>query len=136
MADWYGSARSNYFKVKDAAKFLDWIEFVGDLGFWESSKAPGSYAIYSEDQFGGWPSLRFDADSEDYVEFDMVDELAAHLVEGEVAVLMECGAEKLRYLTGHALAINHLGASVVVRLTDIYALAKEKFGVDPSDATY
>lgn len=29
MANWYGSARSNYFQVKDAEAFLGWVERRG-----------------------------------------------------------------------------------------------------------
>ena len=31
MANWYGHARSNYFRVKDREKFEEWTKSIGDL---------------------------------------------------------------------------------------------------------
>lgn len=51
--------------------------------------------VKSED--GGLPSNRYDEETDGYVDIDLAKELAEHLAEGQVAILMECGAEKLRY---------------------------------------
>ncbi len=40
-------------------------------------------------------------------DFDLVEELAQHLADGEIAVLVEAGAEKLRYITGDAVAVRN-----------------------------
>jgi hypothetical protein len=56
---------------------------------------------------GGWPSTIWDDaldDASEGAEFDVYDFVAGHLADGEVAILMSCGAEKLRYLTGAAEA--------------------------------
>jgi hypothetical protein len=52
---------------------------------------------------------------------------------------MEIGAEKLRYLTGVAIAVNHKGRVVEVTLSDIYRKAARSFRIaegEITEATY
>jgi hypothetical protein len=42
---------------------------------------------------------------------------------------MEIGAEKLRYLTGIAIAVNHKGRVAVISLDDVYRKAARTFRV-------
>lgn len=137
MANFYGTARSNYFRVKVEADFLGWVESVSGLGSWcKDVDGVKYYAIYSDDGDSGcWPSWITDADGDD-VEIDIPDALSKLLMEDEIVVLMEAGAEKLRYISGYAQAFNHTGECVGVSLDDIYAIAKAKFGGEPTDATY
>jgi hypothetical protein len=132
MANWYGSARSNYFCVKDREAFLQWAEKRG-LGVFKSENNPEHFAIHGGDSTdeGLWPSYDMDADTE----IDLVAELAGHLPKGEVAVLMEIGAEKLRYLTGIAVAVNHKGRAAVVSLDDVYRKAARTFRVQENKIT-
>lgn len=123
MADWYGNSRSNYFKVKDEVEFREWADCLS-LTVWEKD---GGFAIAGICDMGGWPSSRLD-DSDDSDDVDIPEELSKHLAEDEVAILMEVGAEKLRYVTGIAIAISWTGGIVQINLNDIYALAQEKFG--------
>ena len=81
----------------------------------------------------GWTEAELDDGAR---EIDFLKELSTHLVEGEVAVVMETGAEKLRYLIGYAAAVNHKGETVDVALTDIYRKARETFGKEPTRAEY
>jgi hypothetical protein len=46
---------------------------------------------------------------------------------------MEIGAEKLRYLTGVAIAVNHKGRAAVVSLDDIYRKAARTFRVPENE---
>jgi hypothetical protein len=48
---------------------------------------------------------------------------------------MEIGAEKLRYLTGVAIAVNHKGRVVQLTLSDIYCKAARAFRVAESEIT-
>jgi hypothetical protein len=129
MADWYGFCRSNYFRVRDLERFkefckkwnLTFIEKVGE------PKGLVGFLIEEGDGFGGMPSGYHDEKLDDYVEADPIDELALHLRAGEVAIVMECGAEKLRYVSGWAVAINSKGERETVDLQDIYKRA-EKLG--------
>ena len=70
----------------------------------------------------GWPGSR--VNDQDGVEgIDLAAELSTHLQDGWVAVLMEAGSEKSRYVIGWALAVNSKGETRQVYLQDIYALA-------------
>ena len=126
MANWYGSARSNYFRVKDADVFSQWARRRG-LGVFKSERGPDILAIHPGDSTdsGGWPS--YDMEKEE--EFELEAELAQHLAPGQVAILLEVGTEKLRYLTGQAIAVNAKGRVVDVALGEIYRKAARAFRI-------
>ncbi len=106
MATWCGSSRSNYFTVKDTEAFRVWADQLG-IDAWEGDGLglSGRFAIAVGDG-SGWPSTRYSHDGDD---IDLTAELATDLVDAAVAIIMETGAEKLRYLTGWAQAINSRG---------------------------
>lgn len=136
MANWYGTARSNYFRVKDKDAFLKWADGRG-LGVFKHEDRADLFAIHGGESTddGSWPSYDVEGDTE----IDLVAELAQHLPKGQIAVLMEIGAEKLRYLTGVAIGINHKGRVVELTLSDIYRKAARTFRVAESEinqATY
>jgi hypothetical protein len=132
MANWYGSSRSNYFRVKDHDAFLTWAEGRG-LGVFKNREDTGLFAIHGGESTddGSWPSYDMEHDTE----IDLVAELAQHLPKGQVAVLMEVGAEKLRYLTGAAFAINSKGRVAELTLGDIYRKAARTFHIPESEIT-
>jgi hypothetical protein len=123
MANYYATARSNYFRIKDKAAFMDWC-VTRHLDWWEKASEPGLYALspYSE---SGWPTYDYNEENDDETEVDLAAELATHLAPSEVAVLMEVGNEKLRYVTGYAVAVNAQGKTVRVHLDDIYDRAAQ-----------
>lgn len=131
MADWYGQSRSNYFSVKNLNKFkafcdkfnLEFIAKGGKAGF------------ISNEEFGRIPDGYFDEKKDDFVDVDFTLELSKHLVSGEVAIYMECGAEKHRYLTGYACAVNSKGENLSVGLHEIYKKAK-KLGSNITECEY
>jgi hypothetical protein len=122
MADWYGHARTNYFRVKDKEKFDKWAKSIGDLRVGADDK--GRVALFSEDEYGGWPRSIYDEETDEYEDIDIYGQVAGHLAKGAVAVFQEVGAEKLRYLTGFAVAVNAEGETVEISLDDIYRLAE------------
>lgn len=128
MANYYASARSNYFRVKDRAAFDAAIARLADLTIVEGrDDNAGRVALLCDggDQ-GGWPGWTMDETGEgEDTEVDVPELVAEHLDEGEVAVFMEAGAEKLRYVCGYATAINSAGERRDVSLDSIYELAKE-----------
>jgi hypothetical protein len=131
MPHWYGAARSNYFRVKDRDAFLKWADSRG-LGVFKNEESRDLFAIHggaSDD--GSWPSYDMEGDTE----IDLVAELAQHLPKGQIAGLMEIGAEKLRYLTGAAIAVNHKGRVVELTLGDIYRKAARTFHVAENEIT-
>lgn len=134
MANWYGSARSNYVRVKDDEAFRAWVATLPDVNLVERDDTFALLVGRASDS-GGWPSFRFGPEGEDE-EIDLAAEIAAHLAPGEVFVYCECGAEKLRYLTGWATAVKDTGETLHVSLDDIYALVEEHWNCVPTTATY
>ena len=104
MSDWYGSARTYYFRVKDETKFRKWAESIGGLEVVTDKE--GRISLLSHGEYGGWPTREMEEDEEFNLFQEMADhlvkEVANHLQEKSVAVFVEVGAEKLCYLTGHA----------------------------------
>ena len=94
------------------------------------------FAINPDDGYdSGWPTQRFNEETGDDDEVDVPGELAAYLKDGEVAVLIEVGSEKLRYLCGYATAVNSTGKTVNMSLEGIYESAR-KLGSDITRAEY
>jgi hypothetical protein len=132
MSQWSGASRSNYFRVKDEATFRKWAKRRG-LGILESRKDGGRFAIYPEDSSddGSWPSYCLKTNTE----IDIASELSKHLAKGEIAILMSAGADKLRYITGEALAVNDRGSVLSLTLDEIYLRAARRFRVPVSSIT-
>ncbi len=126
MANWIGSARTNYFRVKDVDAFKAW------------AKAASLVVFEKDGRYGGWPDIVFDDDTTDaHRDFYITHELAPHVADGEIVVCLEAGAEKLRYITGSALAFkatNGAPETIGITLDDIYDLAQAKWGERPSTA--
>lgn len=128
MAEWYGTARSNFFQVNDEAEFRAWAE-QQSLTVWEQTiDGIKRFAILPRDsQFGGWEYWNLDDEAGDDDEPERIvfaKKLAPYLRPGSVAILEECGAAGLRYISGDAIAINSKGAMATVSLSDITEKAK------------
>lgn len=132
MAEYEGYARTNYFKVKDLTAFRAWAEPL-DLDFTTDVDDPDAIALLCNTEHGVWP----ETDPETFEEIpDFALALSGHLAPGQVAILMEVGHEKMRYVGGYATAINDKGKRIDISLYDIYKMAQEKFNVDISAAEY
>ena len=118
MANWYGTARSNYFKVNDEAEFRKDLEGVEI----QIKSKDGAVVLFGGGDSGGWPSGQWDENDEEFVEVDLCGIIQEHIAPGDCAILMEVGAEKLCYLTGRAVAVTAAEVSTV-SLDDIYAVA-------------
>ncbi len=123
MANYIAYARTNYFRVVDVDKFKEFLDTV--CGISEVIENEGTFCLLFEE---GIPDTRAVSDGDSDDSLDLVKEVSRHLQEDSVAIFMECGAEKLRYLAGYAVAVNHEGRAVEVGINDIYSKAKEKFG--------
>lgn len=88
------------------------------------------FTLYVENSdYGGWPGWACHENGEE-VEFDFAIHVMPFVKSGEVVVVMETGAEKLRYLVGHATAYIRSGEAIMdthVSIDDIYAKAAEQF---------
>ena len=126
MANYYATARSNYFAVKDEQAFRDWADGLG-LTILEQQEINSDgiprFGISPGDDDGGWPTSIADPETGDYEDIEVSGQLAAHLADNEVAILMEAGSEKLRYVTGTAVAVNNKGKIRYVDLNTIYKRA-------------
>ncbi len=112
MANYYGSCRTNYFRVKDEEAFKAWVEELPGVVAVEEG---GRFALLEE--YGeGWHEA---GEKYDY-DVDVIDDVIPHLAPGEVAVFQEVGAEKLRYLVGYSVAVNDKGEKLWVDIEDIY----------------
>lgn len=127
MANFYGEARTNYFHVKDEEAFLKAMEDVPGIDI--QSDANG-FVILGDDCDGYNTWYKWSIDDE---ELDIPQMVAEHLADGEVAIFMEVGHEKLRYLSGSAVAVNSKGEEVIVSIGDIYKLAATHFGLNEEE---
>ena len=142
MANYYATARSNYFAVKDETAFREWAGLLG-LTILEPDHRDKSadgirrFGISSGncDDSGGWPSSLADEDTGDYKDIDVSEQLSPHLADDEVAILREAGSESLRYVTGSAVAVNNKGKTVRLDLEGIYRTAR-KLGRNITRAEY
>jgi hypothetical protein len=122
MANYESRFRTNYFRVKSEDAFCKWAYDIG-----------ADYSSLKIDGGVGWVLTRqgsvpdFSESREE--EIDFASELSEHLVEGEVAIYMEVGYEKLRYLSGVAVAVAWDGRVTYVDLNEIYERAREEFGM-------
>lgn len=124
------TARSNYFRVKDPQAFIDAVKALNTCMYAERHDSqPEKVALFVA--VGGWPGYRVDEEADEH-DFDLVEFIAAHLKDDDIAVLMAIGHEGLRYVTGYAQAINANGDTVEVTLEDIYQRAFDMFGMFPS----
>lgn len=123
MANYIASCRTNRFRVKDPEAFKTAMASIHDV---EVEGDDGVFLLIgSNDDGAGWPCSQYDEDKDEDVELDFFALVAPHLEDGEVAIFMEVGAEKLRYLIGYAIAVNNKGEKLVVALDDIYKLAEK-----------
>lgn len=126
MANYVATARSSYFKVKDADAFADFCER------WNlnmiSRDDTNLHGFLCTDQDHGLPSEPDDYQPDENGEYtwpSLIDELATHLAPGWVAVVMEAGAENYRYIGGYAVAVNAAGKHKDLALADIYTQAEQ-----------
>jgi hypothetical protein len=120
MANWYGTARSNYFRVNNPDTFREEMDALEGI-------AVVTREIEGETRYGiletggeGWPYSQYNEETQVYDDVDIGATLMEHLADGEVCVLIEAGAEKHRSITGHAIAFNNKGDEVSVALNEIY----------------
>lgn len=125
MADWYGMSRSNYVKFTNPGTAVSTLEQLFEIRVHQNENT-GLFAILSGDFHGGTPDCKLEEDFHEYVTGDCISLLdVIHLFlapePDNVFVWITAGAEKLRYITGHAIAIDHTGTILNrVSLDDIY----------------
>lgn len=135
MANYYEKARTNYFKVKNAAAFQDFLKKFGYVDLVVEEKT-GQYALIFDEEVG-IPCSIYDEQTDEHVDVDFVDEVSKHLADDSIAVFEAVGSEKYRYLSGYAIAVNSKGEREDINISEIYDRAKAKFGAkEISTASY
>jgi len=135
VADYYGKGRTNIFKVKDIDALttaLAGAEFIV-----EARPDRGADAVFirvsDNDAAGSWSQLVYTDDDAEPTELFVPAMIAEHLQDGQVAVFVHAGSEKLRYLSAYSIAVHADGRQVRVDLDDIYQRAADEFGVDVNE---
>lgn len=127
MANYYGQARTNYFAVKDGKAFEEEMANLPVEVITQTTKDGRTlYGFLDGNQDGaGLETLIWDEDTDEERELDWTEILARHLADNEVAIVMEVGHEKYRYLSGYAFAVNNKGEVRDINLDSITELARE-----------
>ena len=133
MANYYASCRTNYFQVKDSDEFMEAMAAVPSIEVEGTEK--GFVILGACADSSGWPSWVYNEETGEDIEIDLPLLVSEHLKDDEVAIFMEAGAEKLRYVCGYAEAINNKGERRSINLNHIYELASE-LGSNITDASY
>lgn len=137
MANWYGTARSNYVRFNDLDALKNSLAPFGSISISEGK--PNRYCLLVTDPSddGGWPSCAYDENDNEVI-FDPIKHICPFLHKDDILIMMQAGAEKLRYITGYATAYDHEGKHISIVLDDIYTIAKKKWnrpGKKPKNIT-
>lgn len=120
MANYTAYFRSNYFAVKDVAQFQQFCDEFQLEMITKTTDDETLYGFLDQSNEGGIPTTRYHEATQDWEEADLLSMLATHLVDDYVAIVMEVGFEKMRYLVGEAHAVNAKGEIISVELDEIY----------------
>ncbi|ORW08128.1 MULTISPECIES: hypothetical protein [Mycolicibacter] len=131
MATYTGVGRTNTFAVKDIAALQETVGAEFTVIPEANAQGPGRVTLLANGgESGDWSSYDWDSEDCDLPIF-VPDVIAEHLQDGEVAVFIHVGNEKLRYLGGFSVAVHSDGRQVRVNLDDIYDAIGPTFGVPP-----
>jgi len=144
MANYYGVGRTNYFAVKSAEDFTAEMANYPVEVITREQDGVTLYGLLDADSDGGGWNWSYVAELEDEdgepietdLEIDWAEVFARHLADGWVAILMETGAEKYRYVSGYALAVNSKGESHEINLSRDIAKLALTLGENVTDASY
>ncbi len=113
MANYYCTTRSNYFHVNDEEGFRKMMKSVegteDSIHLWEEKDKAGD-AVFGFGTYGGLlgylPNGEASSDDEMNASYDsFMQQLQKYIVDDEAVIIMETGAEKLRYVNGFAQII-------------------------------
>lgn len=151
MATYQATARSNYFRVRDHEAFA--ADLTSQFSGWDHeivSASDGSVGVLDTSGEGfpniglpecGWTYAEADSHTPDTDEVckcgtavidhpsgDLLGTISRHLIDEDVAVLIEAGHAPRRCGVGYAVAINSHGDRQSVNIDDIYELAASRLG--------
>lgn len=131
MANYYGKGRTNTFRVNDVDALkvaLEGTEFVVSE---RPEQGIGAVIITAADSDGAgcWGQLVTTDEDDEPEELFVPDMIAAHLQDGQVAVFVHAGSEKLCYVSAYSIAVHSSGQQVRIDINDVYRLAAETFNL-------
>lgn len=143
MANFTEFWRSNYFQVdpEKADAFDAWCDATGvERCCYTDDKDVARYAIWSEDG-EGLPSCIEAPETGEEIEIEAIRDLEDFLAPGETLIVVSCGQEQMRVLSGCALARHKKPDGTILRhaidLQDIYGFVEDTWGItDYSTAEY
>ena len=118
--NYYATARTSYFKVKDEAKFKSWAKSL-ELDIWKTTKKDPYkeklFALGQNQHEGGFAgvyvepldSVGDETDNSDYEDnvVDVLYSLQEHIADDWAAIYVEAGSEKQRYIVGIATVVTN-----------------------------
>lgn len=136
MANWYGTTRTNYFKVNDEERYqalfnrLTGEEPVEDFTKESDGETWHAFGSYSDIMFT--KEQKDKCEDEDLEDFDvLLKEISKLLTPDSVFVITCVGNEKLRYLTGICNVVFPDGKIIHEDLAAFaYRTVKDYFGQD------
>jgi len=137
MANYYATGRTNYFAVKDITAFEAEINAL-ETGLEISTREKDGQtllALISQNEGGFvWTAYTDETGNHEEIDWSMV--FTKHLQDGWVAIIIESGAEALRYVDGTAMAFNSKGEEIVINLVDEITKRAESLGSHITEPSY
>lgn len=145
MANFYGSARTNYVQI-------DWEKAEAFAKSWDI-KAAKSHSMSKEGELpwvcflpgdqsddGCFPTM-FTVEDDEHPDGQYEREFSWHEIYSQLPanqglVVQTVGAEKLRYLAGYSEVYSNQGLVDHINLGDIYRLATQDHGLEVTTAEY
>ena len=120
MANFYSQGRTNYFTVTDGKSFETAVHNMNEGASSPIELHGGGDNTYCLLFPEGVPAWVYNEDTGEDYQFEMEDFIRGYLADGSVCIIMETGAENMRYLSGWSVAFNNKGERKAVSLDDIY----------------
>jgi hypothetical protein len=138
MANFYGTSRTSYFKVKDEAAFKTWADSLEGVrvGRQETEKEGVLCCLLAETESGEFPCTQYVEEDDGFIDSDFPEGIASHLEEGWACTIIEVGAEKLHYVQGYAAVVTSEGVIKSIELNDWAAGVCESACVKHTSAAY
>jgi hypothetical protein len=120
MANYIAQGRTNYFAVKDEEAFLaDIAKCNVELLRSKTDDGQTLFGFMDNEDGDGIDWFAWSADDDtDEPEVEWGEFFQKHLADGWVAVILNIGSEKYRYLNGEATAYNNKGEGRFISIND------------------
>jgi len=122
MANYIAQGRTNYFAVKDADAFLEDIAKCNVQVIKSETESGETLFGFMDNEDGDgldtWYAWSGDGIDDNDTEWTWGEFFQKHLADGWVAVILNIGSEKYRYLNGEATAYNNKGEDKFISIND------------------